>query len=235
MLIDAGLSAQETVYRLRQIDVDPATLQAICITHEHRDHVYGAQSVSNHLSLPIYVNERTRKADRGLSRLSRIQEFETGHPFEVEGLVVHPIPLSHDSEDPVAFCLEKEGEKIASVTDLGLVTESVIQAIGGCHILILEFNHDPQLLQNGPYPLRLKDRVSSSHGHLSNEEAGKLLQAIVHPGLRHLFLAHISQTNNLPDLALLAAEQALQPTQIVPTLHMTWQNYVSPIASLHVS
>ncbi|HET6371442.1 MAG TPA: MBL fold metallo-hydrolase [Nitrospiria bacterium] len=235
LLIDAGLSAQETVYRLRQTGVDPRSLRGILITHEHRDHVYGVESVALHLGLTVYVNEKTRKSGRGFSRITSIQEFETGLPFEIEDYLIHPIPLSHDAADPVAFAVEIDGLKMACVTDLGTANETLVRGLLGCHLLILEFNHDPRLLQNGPYPIRLKERVSGIHGHLSNQEAGQLLKAVLHPNLRHLFLAHISQTNNLPHLALLAAEESLRlgsENGAEPAIHLTWQNFTSAVANL---
>jgi len=167
-----------------------------------------------------------------MARVRTLREFQTGFPFEVEGFTVLPIALSHDAADPVAFALEKEGEKVGCVTDLGRPTDRVLQGLSKCHILLLEFNHDPQMLQNGPYPTLLKQRVSSGHGHLSNQEAGKLLEAVLHPELRHLFLAHISQVNNLPQLALLAAEEVLRRADAKPMIHLTWQNFVSTQAVL---
>lgn len=232
VLIDAGLSAQETDYRLRQIGVDPRILRGVLITHEHRDHVFGANSVAGDLKVPIYANEKTARAARGLSRISDLRPFQTGRPFDLDGYWVQPIPLSHDAADPVAFSLEKEGQKIGCVTDLGTPTEPLIDALLGCQILILEFNHDPQMLQNGPYPAHLKQRVSSAHGHLSNGEATDLLRAVAHSGLRHLFLAHMSQVNNLPELARLAAEEALHECEAQPVVHLSWQDFASSVATL---
>lgn len=232
LLIDAGLSAQETDHRLRQVGVDPGTLRGVLITHEHRDHVFGAESLAADLNLPIYANEKTTRAARGLSRVSGLHPFQTGRPFEVDGFRVQPIPLSHDAADPVAFCVEREGEKIGCLTDLGTPTDPLVDALLGCQILILEFNHDGQMLRNGPYPAHLKQRVASAHGHLSNQEAMGLLRAVAHPGLRHLFLAHISQVNNLPDLALLAAQEALHDCDAEPVVHLTWQDFPSSVATI---
>jgi phosphoribosyl 1,2-cyclic phosphodiesterase len=180
----------------------------------------------------VYVNERTRKAGRAFNRIGSINEFETGISFEAGGYLISPRSLPHDAADPVAFVIEKAGAKMGSVTDLGAATDRLIEALSGCDLLILEFNHDPQMLRNGPYPANLKERVSSGHGHLSNQQAAELLRAVLHPGLRHLFLAHISQTNNLPHLALLAAEDALHRSNAEPAIHFTWQNFVSPVACI---
>jgi phosphoribosyl 1,2-cyclic phosphodiesterase len=197
-LIDCGLSALQTERRLAAIGVDPSKLNAILITHEHSDHVHGVHTLSKRYHLPVYANEGTAacmKAAHGF------EIFSTGTAFEIRGVKVSPFRLTHDAVDPVGFTIFTEGLKFSHVTDLGKVTPLVRDAVTNCNALVLESNHDPRMLQECQYPWELKQRIASSHGHLSNDEAGKLLAEVLHPELFHVVLGHLSENSNTPMVA----------------------------------
>ena len=203
MLIDAGLTLRETKLRLAQIDVRPEELSAILITHEHRDHICGLGAVGRALKIPIYFTPETMEAARPwLGKGLRLCEFEPGSAFEVGDLRFEPFSTPHDAVDPVGFAFYCGKWKGALATDLGYATSLVIERLKGANLLVLESNHDPGMLKNGPYPWPLKQRVAGKEGHLSNEDAGRLLaEYLLHDGLSHIILAHLSQINNLPELA----------------------------------
>jgi len=160
-----------------------------------------------------------------------IHLFETEAPFWIDSFYIHPFPISHDAADPVGYTLQTDWHKVGMVTDLGCVTPS-LDALKECHLLILESNYDPHMLLNGPYPAHLKKRVSSDQGHLSNRDSSALLRSLLHPNLRTLFLAHLSQKNNLPHLACQAAEEVLKEAGGEIQLHLGWQDFISPVATL---
>lgn len=203
VLIDAGLTLRETKLRLAQIDVRPEDLSAILITHEHRDHICGLGAVGRALKIPIYFTPETMKAAKPwLGKGLRLCEFEPGSAFEVGDLRFEPFSTPHDAVDSVGFAFYCGRWKGALATDLGYATNLVIERLKGANLLVLESNHDPGMLKNGPYPWPLKQRVAGKEGHLSNEDAGRLLaDYLLHDGLNHVILAHLSQINNLPELA----------------------------------
>ena len=198
ILIDCGLSCRMLEGRLRLIDVDPESLDAILVTHEHSDHIRGISRFSKKYKLPVYANKATKK------RIDDVHAFEifcTGEAFEVGSLNVSPISITHDAVDPVAFVLKGAGLKFAQITDLGRVTPLIRDALQGCHSMVLESNHDKDMLWSCSYPWQLKQRISSSHGHLSNETASQLLSEVLHSELHHVVLGHISENSNTPEVA----------------------------------
>lgn len=231
ILIDAGLSAMQILSRLRAIQVDIQEIKAILITHEHQDHVAGADLLALKYEVPVYANERTRRAARNLRKLPvSIHSFETDLPFTVGPFYIHPFPISHDAADPVGFSLQTDRHKVGMVTDLGSLTPSLAR-LKECDLLILESNYDTEMLMNGPYPEHLKKRVSGDQGHLSNHDSSLLLRTLLHPRLRYLFLAHLSQKNNLPALAYQTAQEILKD-ESAAQLHLAWQNFISPVLTL---
>ncbi len=210
ILIDAGLSGIEIERRLNSKGVSPADLDAILVTHEHNDHIQGVGALSRRFRLPVYVNPKTwAAASTQLGQLHDIREFECGVPFEVKNLRLHPFSISHDAKDPAGFVIRRNGAKIGIATDLGVATSIVRQHLKMCDILVLEANHDPLMLLNGPYPWPLKQRIKGRCGHLSNEESKMLLQEVFHNRLSHVILAHMSETNNTADKALDVVGQAI--------------------------
>lgn len=203
VLIDAGLSGKEIERRMALREIDPNNLDAILISHEHTDHVIGAGVLSRRFKIPLFLNEKTFYAARKkIGRPHEMIYFDCGLHFRVGTLDVHPFSISHDAADPSGFTIESGGKKIGVATDLGIANLVVRQHLLNCHLLVLETNHDPDmLLENENYPWELKQRVRGRKGHLSNEDAGGLLAEIICHELSHIVLAHLSQENNTPERA----------------------------------
>lgn len=210
LLVDAGLSGIEIERRMAMAKLQPDSLSAIVVSHEHSDHVRGVGVLSRRYDLPVYISPHTHRATgKQLGRLFEVHPFEIGRSFQINDLSIHPFSTSHDAEDSAGFTFSCNGRKVGIATDLGVATGMVRQHLKACDILVLEANHDPEMLINGPYPWPLKQRIKSRNGHLSNEDSGDLLAEIKHDGLCHVILAHLSETNNTPEKALKAVELAL--------------------------
>jgi phosphoribosyl 1,2-cyclic phosphodiesterase len=205
LLVDAGLAAREILRRLAEIGISPAGLDAILITHEHADHIRGAGTLARKLKIPVFLSAPTLRASGECFKNARIVEFESGSSFIFRDLLFDPFPITHDASDPVGFIIECGDGRVGVATDLGIGTRLVADKLKGCGALVLESNHDEEMLLNGPYPWHLKQRIKSRHGHLSNRDSAALLGDIAHDGLAGVFLAHISEVNNDPRFALDAA------------------------------
>ena len=201
LLIDAGLSSRETERRLATIGMDAADLDAILVTHEHHDHVTGIGPLSRRFQLPVYIDRQTHAVLPKLGKITDLRHFIPGESFALGRLRISPFSTTHDAVNPVGFTIDSSEGKIGFATDLGTPTRLVAEQLKNCRVLVLEANHDEQMLQDGPYPWSLKQRIRSRHGHLSNGETRRLLEEICWPGLEALFLAHLSEENNCPDLA----------------------------------
>ncbi|MHC1730240.1 MAG: MBL fold metallo-hydrolase [Syntrophobacteraceae bacterium] len=201
ILIDAGTTCKELSRRLGKTAVEAKQLDAIVISHEHSDHVTAAGVLSRKFNLPVYMSRGTvDNLPPDIGQLSSVKIFSSGRCFDLGDLRIHPFATSHDAREPAGFIIEHEGSRLGICTDLGIVTNLVKVRLQGCHGLVLEANHDVKKLMDGPYPPFLKQRIKSSHGHLSNEEACHLLDAIHHDKMRCVVFAHLSETNNHPDL-----------------------------------
>ncbi len=288
ILVDAGLSCRELFRRMRLAGEDPATLDAIVITHEHSDHVNGLAVTARKLGIPVYFTEGTHRAwmrwlmprkqmsykqwleqcrkqeearqaeasaaagegepdetdgalENGAGELAvleagaekgtgngaekdlggkdpvekdptwlpKVEYFEAGQPFRIGDIAVNPFTIPHDAVDPVGFVLEAEGVRMAVATDLGYMPPNVKAQLKGLHLLLLESNHDLEMLKDGPYPWSVKQRVLSRVGHLSNEAAGEFLETEYDGQAAYVILGHLSESNNLPELARVTAERAL--------------------------
>ena len=210
LLIDAGLSAVEVLRRLELIGVDPASLDAVLITHDHNDHIRGAGILARKLKIPVVVSYPTRGATESVLKKCNLVEFESGYSFAFRDLMIDPFPITHDATDPVGFVIESSEGRIGFATDLGIVTRLVTEKLKDCRLLVIEANHDEEMLMNGPYPWHLKQRIKSRHGHISNTESMGLLEELLHEGLQGVFLAHLSEVNNDPKLPQIAAENLLR-------------------------
>jgi phosphoribosyl 1,2-cyclic phosphodiesterase len=211
LLIDAGLSCRETYARLAAIGEPPDGLNAVVISHEHTDHINGLRALALDAKLPIYISRPTRDAVSWDARIQSFEHFAASEKFAIGDIEVTPFPIPHDAVDPVAFTFEAQGIRISVVTDLGYIPEVVKQRVKGSHALILESNHDLEMLKIGPYPWYVKQRVMSRHGHLSNNATASFLAEEFDGTAQVLVLAHLSETNNHPEIARLSAEQALAP------------------------
>ena len=210
ILVDAGLSGIEIQRRMAAANLDIEKLNAIVVSHEHSDHIRGVGVLARRYDLPVYMTQGTATAAAGqLGRIDKLHCFDIGHAFAVDDLAIHPFSVSHDARDPAGFTVSCNGRKIGIATDLGIATGMVKQHLKACELLVLEANHDPVMLKNGPYPWPLKQRIQSRNGHLSNQESRDLLGEIKHDGLCHVILAHLSETNNTPEKALQSIQEAV--------------------------
>ena len=282
ILVDAGLSCRELFRRMRLVDEDPATLDAIIITHEHSDHVAGVAITARKLGIPVYFTESTYRAwirwlsprkqmtyaqwleqcrkqaaarmaeadataiqecdpeeaepsvesaesakvesspaetpgplpakaapEKDPTWLPSVQFFEAGKPLQIGDVLVSPFTIPHDAADPVGFVFQAEGVRMAVATDLGYIPPNVKAQLKAVDLLLLESNHDLEMLRDGPYPWSVKQRVLSRVGHLSNEAAATYLEAEYDGQATYVILGHLSESNNLPELARIAAERAL--------------------------
>ena len=202
ILIDAGLSGIEIERRLRKRNLQAECLDAIIVSHEHSDHIKGVGVLSRRYDLPVYISDPTRTEAAGiLGSIQRTESFVCGSTFQINGLSIHPFSTSHDAGDPAGFTIERNGLKIGLATDLGIATQMVKEHLKGSALLLLEANHDIAMLENGPYPWPVKQRIKSRVGHLSNVDSRDLLGEIKHSGLQQVILGHLSETNNTPETA----------------------------------
>lgn len=214
ILIDAGLSGIEMERRLNVLNIEPESLKAIIITHEHTDHVKGAGILSRRYGLPLYITPRTYRACQSLGTISELRFFECGTSFQIDEMTINPFSISHDAEDPAGLTLEYKEHKIGIATDLGIVTSLVRDRLKGSHILYLESNHDVDMLINGSYPWHLKQRIKGRTGHLSNTDAKILVSELKTEKLKHVILAHLSEENNTPQKAAKEVSEALNASAI---------------------
>lgn len=202
LLVDAGLSARAIALRLEQIGVDPESVRAVLLSHEHHDHARGAPRFSVRHRIPVACAIETLDAmNLPPSEFFRWLPFESGKSFEVAGVRVDPFPVPHDAANPVGFVLDSGGVRIGVATDLGHATTLVAERLRRCHVLMVEANHDDRLLRDGPYPWHLKQRIGGRMGHLSNDEAAGLLAEAASDDCRAIVLAHLSERNNDAGLA----------------------------------
>lgn len=217
ILVDAGISCRETFKRMKALGEDPHALSAILITHEHSDHIYGLATLAKRLRIPIFMTGATHQAwaramrDQSGARpqLEKLEKFESGHSFQVGDIAVKPFTIPHDAADPVGFTFRADGIKVGIATDLGYLPASVRDHLRGCDVLVLESNHDVEMLRVGPYPWSVKQRVMSRVGHLSNEALADFLTGDYDNSATFVVLAHLSEQNNHPEIARREAEKAL--------------------------
>ncbi len=221
VLIDAGFSTRAMSKRLAAIGVDPRSIEAVIITHEHVDHVKGAVSCAKKWGWQIYATEGTRGASVGLDEADTRSVASNGS-IDIGDIEIRTVATSHDAEEPIAIVATGKpcGVRAAIVYDLGVVTGTISKAIERVEILILESNHDGEMLRNGPYPAMLQRRIAGREGHLSNRSAAIAAAASAHRGLSHVVLAHLSEVNNTPRVAYETMERGLKRTvfhgQITP-------------------
>lgn len=199
VLVDCGFGAYELGRRLATLGVEPQGLDALLLTHEHTDHVRGVGALARRHRIPVWSTAGTWRGAGGeqVPNLHLFSCHEQG--FQVGDLRVHPYPIPHDAREPCQFVLENDGVRLGLLTDAGTVTPHVAERLATCNALLLEFNHDPELLRGGPYPPQLKARIASPFGHLSNQQAIALLERLPVHSLRHLVAAHLSEQNNSPE------------------------------------
>ncbi len=232
ILIDSGFSGKQTETRLKQIDRDLEQVEAIFVTHEHYDHIGGVGVLSRRCRLPVFANTPTFSAgEKKLGKLHKRIETEVGETITFGDFQIRSFSISHDAAEPVGYVISNGEVSLGYCTDIGKVTTLVRRHLTGCNGLVLEFNHDLEMLKNGPYPIQLQQRVKSSHGHLANNDAAVFLNELLHNDMKHVILAHLSETNNDPQLALLEAQTKI-PTESSSRLHVASQH--QPTGLLHL-
>jgi len=234
IMIDAGLSCREIIRRLHLIDVKPKGLDALVVTHEHSDHIRGAGPLARRFDIPVYINNPTlKKGQKILGNLSRPVTYNPGQTMTVNDLFIETFTKCHDAVDPIGLIISSDGLRLGLITDVGRSTRLVEDRLKGCQALIIEFNHDLGMLEEGPYPLDLKRRIKGPEGHLSNQQAGELLKKVFHEDLRLVVLAHLSEVNNMPEKALQEAKATLAGYGLNKTeILISHQDYPTPIADI---
>jgi phosphoribosyl 1,2-cyclic phosphodiesterase len=211
VLVDCGFSVRETTRRLERFGLTPAQLDAILVTHEHSDHCSGVGALSRKFDIPVYMTHGTQSSGR-CDNCFETLNFTFSQNFTVGALEIEAVAVPHDAKEPSQYRFYCGGKSLGVLTDLGSVTPHVVERYRNCDALMLELNHDQDMLRRGAYPHHLKRRVGGDWGHLNNTQAASLLADIYHSDLRHLVVAHISENNNTRQLA----EQALM--EVLPSL-----------------
>jgi phosphoribosyl 1,2-cyclic phosphodiesterase len=229
LLIDAGLSRKEIANRLEAIGEDPEGIDAVLVTHEHTDHSSALRMLVKEMKIEAYLTWGTIDAlhveDYELNG-SKIIPIIPGVPFNVGDAEIWPYHVPHDAREPVAFTITSGGIKISQLTDIGHLPDTLVPCLSGSQVLILESNHDLEMLRVGPYPWNLKQRLMSRHGHLSNTAVGKFVREYYDGTAAHVILAHLSSRNNHPELALQEVSRAMKDRGLnKQTLSVTGQEH----------
>lgn len=206
LLIDVGISGKKTELGLNSLQVTGSDIDGILITHEHADHINGLGVLARKYGIPVYATAGTIEAmknNRAIGNVdeSLFHEVNADEKFTIKDLVVDPMRISHDAAEPVAYRVRYEKQKVAVITDLGYYDDYTVESLKNVDALLIEANHDVNMLQVGHYPYYLKQRILGNRGHLSNENSGRLLSRLLHDNIKGILLGHLSQENNLPELA----------------------------------
>ncbi len=201
LLVDCGFSLRQIEIRLERLGVRPSNIDAILVTHEHSDHASGVPALAARHDIPVYASHGTFRSFAAdvLQRMPMGGTVQGGHAFSLKGVEIVPVTVPHDAREPVQFVFARGGCRIGVLSDLGCLTPHVLETYQGCRGLLMESNHDLQMLMHGSYPGRLKRRIAGDLGHLSNRQAGEFLDAVANPAL-DLVIGHVSEQNNRPDL-----------------------------------
>jgi len=225
VLFDAGISFRSIRKTLEGLDEDVGGIQAVALSHEHTDHIKGLSGAFRNLGVPVLANAGTAQKVSRLNGKMQFRTFECGKVFQVAGLRISAFSVPHDAEDPVGFVVDDGSSRLGICTDLGFATGLVKDRLSNCRAVIVEANHDREMLMQGPYPSWLKQRIRGRHGHLANHETAGLLEHINHPGLEHVYLAHLSQVNNTPERAEDCVARVLDRDRT--RLHLTFKERAS--------
>ncbi|MFB3812949.1 MAG: MBL fold metallo-hydrolase [Terriglobales bacterium] len=242
VLIDAGFSCKETLRRMAAAGLNAAATDAILVTHEHLDHIKGVERLARVLKVPVFMTEGTHHGWRRWAReklgpaakLARMESFTSGLRFTIGDITVQSFTIPHDSLDPVGFTFKVEGIKLAVVTDLGYMPANVAHQLHGCQVLMIESNHDLEMLRSGPYPWHVKQRVMSKRGHLSNEALADFFCAQYDGAAAYVILAHLSEQNNVPEIARRVAERALEGWPKLPSERLLLASQGKPLQSVRL-
>lgn len=210
VLLDCGFSARATVERLGLLDITPEGIGGVLVTHEHGDHIAGVFKFASRFGIPVYLTHGTYvAAPRGKSPLPQCRLIDSHAAFSIGSLEIQPFPVPHDAREPVQFVFSNGKHRLGVLTDSGSITPHIVDRLIGCDALVLECNHDRDLLEASDYPVMLKRRIAGNLGHLDNAQAASLLRHIDAKRLQHVVAAHLSERNNRPDLVTEALAAAL--------------------------
>ena len=212
VLLDNGFSVRESNKRLALLGVDPESIDAILVTHEHSDHINGVGAFARKYDLTVYATKGTLACSR-LGELPASKVINSHKPFTIGDLELNPFPVPHDAKEPCQFVFNDGNRRLAILTDTGSSTSHIEDQLSGCDALVLECNHDLDMLEDGDYPYSVKMRVAGDYGHLNNEQAAGLLQSIDTSSLQHIVAAHISEKHNTQTLAQQTLSAALSCQQ----------------------
>ncbi|SFG12702.1 Phosphoribosyl 1,2-cyclic phosphodiesterase [Lachnospiraceae bacterium C7] len=206
ILVDAGISGKKIENGLNGMELKTAEMDGVLVTHEHLDHIKGLGVIARRYGIPIFATEGTIRAISQTKSVGEIDPalfriIEPNNTFQIGNMEIYPIPISHDAAQPVAYRVSHNGKKVAVVTDLGTYNDTIISELQNLDALLLEANHDINMLQVGKYPYPLKQRILGDRGHLSNERSGQLLGQLLHDKFGTVMLGHLSKENNLEELA----------------------------------
>ena len=218
LLVDAGKSCRAILSALALIGVEPQSISAMLITHEHIDHISGVGALSRRFDIPVYANAATWEGMGCVGNISTSNQriFETGRDFYIGSAHVFPFATPHDAAESVGYSFTTGSRRISVMTDIGHVDKHLLDSVAGSDILLIEANHDPELVRSCRYPYVTKRRILSDHGHLSNENCGKALCSLYTTGVRNVILGHLSQDNNFESLALETVRGELIKEDISP-------------------
>ena len=209
VLMDCGFGLQDTLVRMARLGVSPEELGGIVVTHEHGDHIGGVARLARKFSLPVWLTHGTlRTQANAFAGIAGIREIDPHLAFMIGDIEIIPYSVPHDAAEPVQFVFSDGLRRLGVLTDTGCSTAHIEQTLNGCDALVLECNHDTEMLMNGDYPYNLKQRVGGRFGHLNNQEAAAILARLDISRLQHLIAAHLSRKNNTPELAVRALSEA---------------------------
>jgi phosphoribosyl 1,2-cyclic phosphodiesterase len=232
LLVDAGISAKKTVERLNNLGLSEESIKAIFITHEHADHVKGADVLARHLGIPIFATKKTAENCFLCSDLRLINLIRNDETVKIAGMSVSAFSKSHNAADPVSYTISN-GKRISIITDLGYPCANVIEHVSNSDFLCLESNHDIKMLEEGRYPYFLKKWITSDSGHLSNLQSSLCVLEHANSRLKHIMLSHISENNNTPLLAFETFSRTLKERQdLKPKLTVSVKDINTPLFKL---
>ena len=209
VLLDCGFSLSETVSRLARLGLQAGQLGGIVVTHEHGDHISGVARLARKFNLPVWLTHGTLRAQKAAFSELVVTEINPHQAFTIGEVQVQAYPVPHDAAEPVQYVFSDGQRKLGVLTDAGSATPHIEAILGGCHALVLECNHDVQMLAAGDYPYSLKQRVGGRYGHLNNADAATLLRRLDCSCLQHIVVAHLSRKNNAAELAVAALSEVL--------------------------
>lgn len=210
ILIDCGLSAKRICSLLDEICISPTEIDAILITHEHTDHITGAGVMSRRFDIPVYATQKTHQS----MNIGPIKEYNTkiinsGCEFQVGSFFINPFSISHDAADPVCYSLHDDKKKYSVLTDTGIISPEIFKSVAESDYIMLEANHDVDMLMYGDYPFSLKKRIASDKGHMSNDYAAQCAIKLIENNTKNIMLSHLSNNNNTPEIAYKTVESVL--------------------------